>query len=303
MTDDKLPDGDAEAIVQAIERLSLPTPIELRDNDAHECQEVVAVPKGMELKSLLKFQEERRAHPLRISGVAELETIESFCAYVNRFKGDNSLVFCSEGDGSPCLVAVIDHHGHVEGALPSFCRHRATYRFPMSDEWVAWNRANGQAMSQGEFAEFVEDRLLDVIEQDRAGIGAKSFASGLGVRLCGAGGLRDLSKGLKVRVDMTAAESHNVQSGETALHFAEAHNDTAGAPLTVPGGFVLGIPVFKRDTVYQLPVLLRYRVRGQITWTVKLHREDLVLRDALDGACDLVGKATELPVLHGTPER
>lgn len=48
---------------------------------------------------------------------------------------------------------------------------------------------------------------------------------------------------------------------------------------------------------------LRYRLDGgRVTWTVALHRPELVFRHAFGEACELVANETGLSVFRGSPE-
>ena len=76
-----------------------------------------------------------------------------------------------------------------------------------------------------------------------------------------------------------------------------------GQPLKVPGAFLVGIPVFRGEIGYQLCVRLRYRKSGaSLVWIMELWRHEEVFDTAIKEACDMVKKATELPLLVGTPE-
>lgn len=93
-------------------------------------------------------------------------------------------------------------------------------------------------------------------------------------------------------------------TGEARIHFEETHAGEDGGELRVPGGFALGIPVFRGGDLYQVPVRLRYRVsKGAILWSIALHRTDRVFDHAFEQACRLVEEATGLPIYQGRPER
>ena len=54
---------------------------------------------------------------------------------------------------SPSLLAVYDYNHGGEKGDPRFGQHRASYSFPLSDEWQAWMRAGAlEAMTQEAFA-------------------------------------------------------------------------------------------------------------------------------------------------------
>ena len=115
--------------------------------------------------------------------------------------------------------------------------------------------------------------------------------------------LLELAKGLSVRVGAQVKNHVNLGTGESQIQFVTEHADEAGKPLKVPGLFLLGLPVFEAGAAYQLPVRLRYRVNGgSLVWWFELHRPEVIMRDAVDGAVEKVRAETKLPVFSGTPE-
>lgn len=109
--------------------------------------------------------DEYRDAPKRRSGNAEMTRIGSFIEHVNRFKTGSSALFARDDMTTPRLTAVLDYHHAVTdlGDLgPDFCDHTAGFAFPLSEEWKAWVKLNGKAMDNIEFAEFLEERFIDI---------------------------------------------------------------------------------------------------------------------------------------------
>jgi uncharacterized protein YfdQ (DUF2303 family) len=300
-------ENNAQSIIDAIERLSVTGPVTVPAGAAPDgiTPAIIAVQEGVKLTSLKGFIDELRQRPERREGTAVLESVESFCDYVNRFKNPNTAIFATEGDGEePRLRGIIDHHEQGADGKACFGRHVAAYNFPMSEQWAAWRNADGVPMTQEQFAEFLEDRLLDVREPNEAGDSAARFSNDFAIRLATPAQLRDLSRGLSVRVNQHAAQKINTTTGETTLSFSEDHANDDGTPIAVPGGFVLGIPVFHAGDGYQLHARLRYRMSGRaVSWTVKLHRPDMVFRYAFNEAANKVAGQTECHVFRGHPEK
>lgn len=294
------------ALIDAVEGLSKPQtlvlhpPGGLRELD-HEAM-VVAVPRGMQLLSVKPFLDEYRALPERRTGTARLTNLASFVAHVNRFKGPSTAVFAHDDARAPKLTCILDYHEEGPDGDPAFGQHRSEYTFPITGEWATWTREH--SFTQASFAEFLEDRLADVIEPAAVGESIKAFAARLGITLAGQAGLMALSKGLAVHVDQKVATAVSLSTGEGQVVFEEAHRDGQGAPLRVPSGFAVAIPVFSGGALYQLPVRLRYRVKqGAVSWHLAVHRAELVFRHAFDEACEAVRKETGLPVFYGQPEQ
>lgn len=294
------------------------------DRGTADKAEVLVVPKGKEVVSVKKYLDEYRERPERREGTAHLTTLQSFVDHVNRFKDGDSAVFADVTGGTPRLIAVLDYHEQNDrsqvgerGAMgvvagrPRFGRHRAEYRFPISKEWEAWTAAGKKGLTQLEFAEFLEDHLVDVLDPAAAGpdgkplVGetARKLASLLGITLANPQRLLELSRGLSVHVGAAVKVHPNLSSGETHLSFEEKHSDGKGEPLKIPGGFVIGIPVFRDGESYQLPVRLRYRVQGtNVNWFIALQRADQAYDHAVTRCAGGAKAATELPLFFGTPE-
>ena len=282
------PASDAQAIIDAVTALAESTVLTLEEGS-----NALVIPNGQRVISLKPYKDALRERPERKTGEAKLDTLDSFIAHVNRFKSSCSAVFVN----AKRLLAVYDYHD----SMPAFLEHRALYEFPLSPEWQAWTRVSDTTLQQQVFAEFLESRIMDVAAP-KEGDSEKYFAE-LGFALASPSALLALSRGLRVRVEQEAVSKPNLSSGEIEVSFKEQHSDAAGAPLKVPGGFVLHIAPYAQGTRYAVPVRLRYRVvSGKVAWTMILHRTDLVLSDAVRDAAACVAEKTGLPVFHGTPE-
>lgn len=269
--------------------------------------ELLATAPGTTVQSIKKLVDEYRDTPARRAGTSKHVTLDSFIRISKRFKAENSAAFAS-AEGSPSITTIFDYH--PEGAeapedddKARFLGHRAVYSCPLSDEWKAWTGQAGKPLPQDKFAEFVEARILDVGVADEPGSLAAEMIAKIGVTLAGASQLMELSRGLALSVGHNIKSAKNLSNGETQVIFEETHTDKTGAPLQIPGAFVLAIPVFQLGDIWQVPVRLRYRVtNGQIMWSFDLYRADRILEKAFDEACDRVAAETDLPVFRGTPE-
>jgi len=292
--------GEARAIIEAAEKWAEPQHLSVEQPEGVEGEglALLTIPKGVEVKDFSRELDLRRDNPRRVKGRATLSTLQSLIDHALRFKDAHSALFCNEA--APELVSVLDYH-EGDGGMPRWGEHRGVYRFPLSDEWKAWNSDKLEGMSQADFAEFLEERLGDVIDPFLEKAGDK--LDDLGLKLATPAELLTLSRGLSVRSTGKVVNHQNLSTGEVQLQYDETHTDAGGAPLRVPGGFVIAIPVFQRGPKYKLSVRLRYRVRqGDVTWTLQVHRADLAFRDCLEEACNEAQKQTGLPLFYGSPE-
>lgn len=299
-------ESDFGALVKTLKERGEADVIELKDDKGGTIQ-VLAVTDGYGKRTITpvkKFLDEYRTAPERREGTATLTTIASFCDHVKRFMDDHSVIFADVDDRKDArLVSVLDYHEKKSTGAPRFGKHRGAYKFPLTDEWNAWNAVNGKEMVQGAFAQFLEDRIMDIQAPSEAGDLVKAFAANLGGDMATAQRLTELSNGLNVRVDTAVTNAVNLSTGEGQINFQETHGDKDGGPIKVPKGFAIAIPVFKGGTFYSMPVRLRYRVAQQkVLWTLLLWRSDRVWDDAIKIACDFAHAETGRDLLYGKPE-
>lgn len=274
--------------------------------------EIAIVPVGKKIENLEPIFAQYRQKPLRRKGTHIVTDLASLIEVTNRFKDGDSVLFANEDRIAPSMTAVLNWHRQGAAGDPAFGDHRVHYAFPVSDEWKAWTEAcideDGEKkwLSQREFAEFIEDHIINVIPppaENEQGPQTKVLLERTGLKLAGPEKLMDLSKGLAVNEGKRVEAQHNLQSGAATLRFQTEHTDAAGAPLVVPGAFVIQIPVFLKGAVYPMPVRLRYRVaNGGVVWSFELYLADHVFDDAFKGACDQAKENTKLPLFFGKPE-
>lgn len=245
-----------------------------------------------------------RAKPARRVGTATLTDLDSLIAHVNRFKDEDTVLFASDVRSSPSITAVLDYHRAGAEADPRFGKHKAKFAFPLSDEWQAWNGGNKKPMRMVEFAAFLEDRIIDVLEaSDELPEDMARFVKAIGGNIASPTKLMEIAVGLKVNEKSAVGETVNLSSGEGEISFVSQHTDGSGKPLKVPNLFLIGIPVFKNGPAYRIAVRLRYRKSdGGLSFWYEMWREDRIFDDAFREAVSRTREETGLPVLMGTPE-
>lgn len=248
-----------------------------------------------------------RNEPRLREGTARLTKIDSLIEHVNRFKGSNSVLFAVDDRAKPSLTAVLDYHPEGAFAAPRWGKHRALHEFPLSDQWLAWTQHNAKPMAMRDFARFLEDRIIDVIDlipsEDTLPEALAKYISLCGGEVASSAKLVEISRGLKVHEKGSVEESVNPSTGEVTFTFVSEHVDARGAKLKVPNVFLIAIPVFKSGMLYRIAARLRYlKSNGGLTFWYELWNADAAFDDALGHACERVQAETELPLLYGTPE-
>lgn len=278
------------------------------DNDMN----VLFAPAGLHKVDLTAEVDRLLVRPRRLKGQSVLTTLESFIAMVNRYRGAESVVFANDDRKSPSMTAVFNYNSAVErndvGEVPAvaeFGDHRAHYAFPLSDEWKAWLAANGAHMTMGQFSEFLEERIVDVLGPNDTGDSAmlRNYLELTKASIASPNQLLTLSAGLRIHESTKVGNAVNLSSGEGEISFVSENLDEQGEKLKVPNTFMVGLPVFRGGAAYRLAARLRYRKSGpNIVFWFDLWRHDVAFDDAVNGAVEKVHNDTELPVLFGKPE-
>jgi hypothetical protein len=288
-----------------IEDNLLPEPIVVCDPITGARAPAVKTKAGLLPVPVSLFDEYQTAPRFR-GGEAELTNIDSLIEHVNRFKDADSALFAWDSRESPSITAVLNYNRAGAEAAPRWGHHRSNHAFPLSDEWQAWTKTDGQIFRMAEFAAFLEDRIIDVLEvipgEDSLPEDLQRFINICGGKVATPNRLVELSRGLHVNENSVVKEAINLASGEGQIVFEAAHTDGQGMPLQVPGLFLIGIPVFKHGPIYRLAARLRYRKEGGIKFWFELWRADRAFDHAFAEACERVRVETELPLLFGRPE-
>ncbi len=297
--------AEAKAVADLVREGRQPVLLEVKDPEGKRTAQIIATPEGdrFQVDGVKEFLDAYATAPERREGTARLSDLGSFVQHAVRFADVDSALFANSDPTAPSLTSVLDYHRIGADGAPRYGKHRGVYAFPLSAEWLAWRAQNGAAMDQAKFAEFLENRILDVTDPSDVGATPAKLIEGIGCKFATPSKLLELSRGLSIRVSSKVQTSQNLSTGEASLVYAAQHEDEAGAALKVPGAFLIVLPVFKNGSPYQVAVRLRYRVReGAITWFYELYQADRVFDHAFKEACDLASTATKLPLFLGSPE-
>lgn len=294
--------SEAAAVAEIVEKYVEPRLMNV--TDGIKTVQVFVAPEGIDITSVKALVDEYRDGPERRKGTVELTELKSFVAFVKRFLDEDSALFADRDATAPALLAVLNYHCMTADGRPRFGDHRARYAFPLSDEWKAWTAGSGKKMSQADFAAFLEDRIIDVADPLMALESTKAQMEALQCAFASPARLIDLSRGLTIRVSSNVVSQQNLANGVCMMRFETSHQDERGAPLEVPGAFVIKIPVFRgNDAAYQLAARLRYRVNEQkLVFWYELFRTTETFDHAFNEACDFASVQTELPLFMGKPE-
>lgn len=221
--------------------------------------------------------------PARIRRGVTFATLESFVDYVKVFQaaeeGRRTAIF-----GDPVTVkleAILDYH---DSTRPAWCEHGAVYAAPKSLEWTTWTGMSGKVMGQGEFAQHLEDNLVDIRNPPGADI----------LEVC---------RSLKAKKSVEFTSAIDLSNGSEQFTYNENITSEAGARrsnLTVPRDFNLGIPVLLGGEVYAVVARLRYRItEGKLALWYELYRPQYIVRAAFADIVKEVEAQTGVTVWQG----
>ena len=233
------------------------------------------VPDGASVEDLEKLL----PAPVRSRASVTAKSAETLAAYIVRFKTKATAVFADQEKFS--IVGIIDYH---TPDAPAFREHRITYAAPRSLEWATWRTASGRKMAQADFAQFVEDNVVDI----RSPAGADVL---------------EVARGLQAKKAVSFASAIRLSDGSQEFTYNETvQGTTAKGKLKVPEEFTLGIPVFFGGDLYEVKARLRYRINdGQLALWYELYRPEHIEKDAFEAVCERVNEATGVAVWQGVP--
>ncbi|MFT0547890.1 DUF2303 family protein [Allopusillimonas ginsengisoli] len=249
-----------------------------------------AVPDGFSLQTDSAL-EKLQNRPWRKTGAIRVKTADSFIHYVNTHKREETLLYAKVDprniDTPLQITAVFNEHqgGVVDDSEPGWRDFSAVLIPESSHEWKTWNAHNGKAMSQFEFAMFVDNNSKDISSQDGYPTGIEMLK---------------MATQFEANQDKQFRSAVRLQSGGADLQFIDTDDATTVEKMRAFDKFMIGLPAFWMGQAYLLEAKLRYRVHsGKLSLWYDLIRPDLVINDAVETILANVQEKTNLPVLYG----
>ena len=236
-----------------------------------------------------------------ISGVAHVETLDSFIDLVNRHKNEHSVIFADLKGSTPSLRAVIDYH--TTDHAPKFGRHSVLYKFPLSPEFNAWRGVSGKQLGQKDFAAWVEDHIHEIVEPSENE--KKEFESALGLKFGSPHELVRVARGISIHADLKVANIQTLATGESQIAYEETHTlkDSDGKALKIPGLILVMVPLFYGGESVRLPFRLRYERKGpEVMFKFVAFRLDNILLATLESDYVTAVAETIIPGYRGAAE-
>lgn len=293
---------------------------------------VLVIPEGMQVIDTLPMLDALREFPQRAKGTSTHQTLASIQEHVAAHRDAGTVAWLQATPTAAALTVVYNyHHANVPGEHAGQARHgdrRATYAFPVSEPWRAWQGISGKALSQADLAAFLDAHVTEirgpadagprVLDIARALVGGDDDveadtldADALDARarkvIATPSQLLRIARRIAMHVETRAIEERD-NAGNVNIVFrseatAESTTGDEKGRVTLPQLLVVEVPVVQGGAAYKLPVRLTTRIVGQrCQWTLAVHRADLALEDAVNDAAVKFTAETGVPVFRGTPE-
>lgn len=218
--------------------------------------------------SSVSKHEELLPKPLALKQNVRVHDAESFLKYFQNFADKDSHIFVDIENAK--FKAVIDYH--QSAGSPRWNRHTVSFTCPTTPEWNAWKRNSGQRMNQSEFALFIEDNLLEIVEPS----GAEML---------------EIASSLQAKNDVSFSSATRLDNGETQFSYKEDVNGSAGinGQLQIPQSIKLGLTPFRGSETYQVEARFRYRIKdGNLMMWYDLVRPHRIHEDAIKDTCEKI---------------
>jgi uncharacterized protein YfdQ (DUF2303 family) len=225
--------------------------------EVKEHKRAVIVPQA---SKIVHLEREKLVDPRFLTACPTFHDAKAFIDYFESFKTPGSRIFYSQ-DGS--FRAVIDYHERGPG--PAHGDHQAVLVLKRSPEWLTWAAKSDSAMSQQEFAEFIEDNARDILTP-------------------GPAEMLEIATGLNATIGATFRSAINQSNGTVQLQYdEEVQGSVKGTARAIPTQFQVALRPFMGTERYPIDCRLRYRVTGG---NLRLHYKALHLDPITEAALD-----------------
>jgi uncharacterized protein YfdQ (DUF2303 family) len=240
-------------------------------------------------RELMDENDKRSPAPLRRQGKATLHELDSFIEYVNRYKGNESLVVVNQKEFSATAILNAHPAGPGVGAQAAsdggaaWQDFRATYSCPRSPEWIWWTERDGKQFNQEQFAQAIEERLDDIA-------GEAGFPEKLDVL--------EMARNLTIRSSGEFRRTIDPTTGTGILVNKTEH----GAESTkIFRAFKVALRVFDGGALFGVEARIRFELRdGKAFFSYQLHRRNDVEREAFADVRSEIKDRCQIPVLAGS---
>lgn len=239
----------------------------------------ILVPEGFRLETA---HDPHALPPHIVKTAVVVDQRASLSAYVNRFSDARSILIADYDAGS--IKAVLDWHfdnAVVDGVSldPQPREHTCTLKLRPSEEFKRWAEMENSFHGQAEFAAFLEENAVDVIDPEPAV-------------------LIEISRDLEGTQGVTFKGSTRLENGDRS--FVYETETRAKGDIKVPREFVLSIPLYDGEEPVPLRCAFRWRINsGQLQMGFVWRRVEYQRRAHFAQIATAASEETGRPVFFG----
>lgn len=246
---------------------------------------VFHTPRGIEVIDLDSDEFAARGErPRRKSGTTTVRDVASFAQFYGKHSDENSEVYVDLLTGTITAVLNADEPGEYG---PRWADHWVQLQLTPTEQWKTWTRYNRAPMPQREFAEHIEDNLVDIATEPVT-----------------AAEMLEIAQTFQAKTSVSYASGTRLSSGDISLKYEETTDASGGAKgnLAIPKAFAIGIAPFDDVDPYKISVRLRYRIESsKLKLIYVMERPEDVIRDAVKSVVAKVEEACSIKVMRGVP--
>lgn len=243
---------------------------------------VVSTPEGRDVIDLTG--DDYRDTPRRKRGTVVVDDVDAFAIYYSKHADDASEVYADIDRAT--VTAVLDAH---QGGAARWEEHWLQLKLQHTREWKTWAGNDRRYMSQTDFAEFLEDNLVDLAPEP-----------------VDAATMLEVATSFQAKTKVSFSSGTVLASGDLRLNYEEETAATAGAKgqISVPKLFAIGIAPYDDTAPYRVEARFRHRIsKGSLQLCYVLDRPQDIVRDAVKTVVEKVEEACGITVMRGTPAR
>lgn len=219
-----------------------------------------ALPDGVTVQSLEKFL----PHPQRERGCIEFHQLGSLLDYAERHHEGGATAIFADAAGNHVRAVLNWHDTAIFDGVAGWGDHCLDYELKFTREFTDWNGISGRALTQTQFAEFLEEHHRDIHLPDPATL------------------IESVSR-LSGKRNTSFESARRLDNGDVSIEWKE---DTQLSNAAFPSRFTIRIPIYRgaeKATTFDINALLRYRINdGKLSFEVKLLHVDGIRDEAFD---------------------
>lgn len=221
--------------------------------------------------------------PRHLSAARQLRDVDSLVAYLGKHGIEGSTELYAD-DRAASILAVIDSHDPSGSDVPqNWQRHTALLQLTKTPAWNAWIDDDKGYSSQGDFADFLEDRASDV-----------EFPT--------AAELISVARHIEATTKVDFKSAVRDSDGQITFRYEESNDAKTKGDLSIPERITLNLRPYAGGPVYRVNARFRYRISAD---TIKLgyvlDRPDEVLERAFADVVAELRDGRDEQTLSGAP--